>query len=159
VTRRRRIAGLVVALAVTSLAAGIGGLATRPAVGTWYQDLRKPSWTPPDWVFGPVWTILYTTMAVAAWLVWRAGPRPGVRAALVLYAVQLALNAAWSPLFFGLRMPGAALVALAALWLAVGATTAVFWRVSRPAGALLLPYLAWATFAGALNLAIWRLNG
>jgi tryptophan-rich sensory protein len=147
-------ASLLLCLAV---AAG-SGLFTAMSVGDWYPALAKPWWTPPSAVFGPVWTVLYLTMGLALWLVWsRAGPQP-VRRAGWLFGAQLALNAAWSPLFFGLRSPGAALVAIGALWLAIAATVFAFWRVERVAGALLLPYWAWVTYAAALNWAIWRLN-
>ena len=142
---------------VCFLAAGLGSLFTTLSVGDWYVGLAKPSWNPPSWVFGPVWTALYAMMAVAAWLVWR---RSGAkrRPALVWFAVQLALNVGWSGLFFGLRMPGLAFVGILALWAAIAATLAASWRVSRPAGIILVPYLIWVSFAVALNLALWRLN-
>ena len=106
-------------------------------------------------MFGPVWTVLYIAIAVAGWLVWR---RVGWGPALAVYAVQLALNAAWTPLFFGAGAYGLALVEILVMWLAIGATVVLFWRVSRPAALLLVPYWAWVTFATALNFAIWRLN-
>ena len=112
----------------------------------------------PAWVFGPVWTALYLSMAIAAWLVWRRAGWPGGARALGLFAVQLALNAAWSPLFFGLRSPAAGLVDIAALWLAIAATVFAFFRIAPVAGALLVPYWLWVTFATALNAAIWSLN-
>lgn len=136
-------------------AAAIGGFFMP---GAWYATLNKPSWNPPNWIFGPVWTVLYAAMAIAAWLVWRRGGFAGQRFALSLYLTQLLLNALWSPLFFGLRSPGLAFVDIVLLWLALLATVAAFWK-SRPlAGALLVPYLAWVTFASVLNFAIWRLN-
>jgi tryptophan-rich sensory protein len=139
-------------------AAGVGQLLGRPPGGEWYDQLRKPSFTPPSWVFGPVWSVLYASMGVAAWLVWRRrGLRGGARP-LGLFAVQLVLNAAWTPLFFGLRLPGAALIEIAALWAAVVVTTWSFFRVSRAAGALMVPYAAWVSFAAVLNFSIWRLN-
>ena len=139
-------------------AAGVGSLATTPAVPGWYASLTKPAWTPPNWLFGPVWGLLYVLMAVAAWLVWRERGFSGARLALSLYAAQLALNALWSVIFFGLRRPGAALVEIGFLWAATLATTALFWRVSRPAGWLFVPYLWWVTYAAFLNHAIWRRN-
>jgi len=157
-SKGRQALGLVVALAVTFAAAGIGSVFTSQSVDTWYQEIAKPSWTPPGWLFGPVWTALYTLMAVAAWLVWRQGGWGGARLALGLYAGQLVLNAAWSALFFGARMPGLAFVELVVLWLAIVATTVAFFRKSVPAGVLLLPYLAWTTFAGVLNFTLWRMN-
>jgi len=157
-SRGRQAFGLVVVVVVTFAAAGVGSIATSQSVSDWYTALEKPSWTPPGWIFGPVWTALYTLMAVAAWAVWRKEGWAGARAALVLYAVQLALNAAWSPLFFGLRMPGLAFAELVVLWLALIATAVAFWKKSLVAGALLVPYVLWTTFAAALNLAIWRMN-
>ena len=125
--------------------------------GAWYLDLVKPAWTPPGWLFGPVWTALYVSIGVAAWLIWRHhGFRPV--AAWWAWATQLVLNAAWSWIFFGLRAPGWALVEILVLGGAILATIALFWRLRRAAGALLLPYLAWVAFATALNAAIWALN-
>jgi tryptophan-rich sensory protein len=124
----------------------------------WYPQLTKPGFTPPSWVFAPVWTTLYLLMAVAAWLLWRRRARPGAKAALTLFLVQLVLNALWSGLFFGLRNPLAGLIDLAALWLALSATIVLFARVRVLAAGLLIPYWAWVTFAGALNAQIWRLN-
>jgi len=130
----------------------LGGLATASSVGGWYQTLAKPGFNPPDWVFGPVWSLLYAMIAVAGWLGWRNG------ASLLPYAMQLGLNLAWSILFFGLRRIDLALVDIAALWLAIAWTLWTYWRSSRLAGGLLLPYLAWVSFAAALNLELWRLN-
>jgi translocator protein len=126
--------------------------------GEWYATLKKPAWNPPGWVFGPVWTALYTMMAVAAWLVWQHGGFANQRRPLTLFLVQLALNAAWTPLFFGLHLPGLAFAEILLLWLAIAATVTSFRGVSRPATWLLAPYLAWVTFAAALNFALWRLN-
>jgi len=150
--------GLLVALVACLAAGGIGARLTAAVIPTWYAALRKPSWNPPNRVFGPVWTALYVLMAVAAWMVWRTTGVRGAPVALGLFVVQLALNAAWSPIFFGLRKPGWAAVDLVALWAAIVATGVAFSRVRPLAGYLLLPYLAWVTFAGALNVAIWRLN-
>ncbi len=150
--------GLAGFLAVCFGAAALGGIATGPEIDGWYRTLEKPSWQPPPWVFGPVWSVLYLLMAVAAWLVWR---RSGFRDAAVplsLFAVQLILNVAWSWIFFRLEMPGWAWLELVVLWLAIVVTTWAFFRRTSAAGGLMLPYLAWVTFAGALNFAIWRLN-
>ena len=145
---------LVLWLAAAFVPAAIGAAFPAPA---YYRGLRKPAWAPPPWLFGPVWTALYALMGVAAWLVARRGG-PGTRRALALWGGQLALNAAWTPIFFGLRSPGAALAEIAALWIAVLGTVVVFARRRADAAALLLPYLAWVSFAAALNLAIWRRN-
>lgn len=157
--RLRSIYALVGFLLVTFAAAGVGSLFTTPATapGGWYGTLPKPAWTPPSWVFAPVWTTLYLLMAVAAWRVWRtAGGFRAARAPLALYAIQLVLNAAWSIIFFGQRQVGVAMLDLALLWLAILATMLAFWRVDRPAGILLLPYLAWVSYASTLNYAIWQ---
>jgi len=148
---------LSVSLLIVMLAAGAGGLFTSRSVATWYQTLNRPDWTPPGGVFGPVWTVLYFTMAVAAWMVWLKGG-PKMAAAMWAFAVQLALNVAWSGLFFGLESPAAGLVDIVLLWVAIVVTVACFLRVSRPAGLIMLPYLAWVSFAAGLNFAIWRMN-
>jgi translocator protein len=126
--------------------------------GEWYASLQKPSWTPPNWIFGPVWTALYTIMGVAAWVVWKRGGFARQGKALSLFLVQLLFNALWSPLFFGMHSPGLAMADLLLLWLVLAATLAAFWKARPVAGALLVPYLAWVSFAGALNFALWRLN-
>ncbi|MBL8886859.1 MAG: tryptophan-rich sensory protein [Phycisphaerales bacterium] len=128
------------------------------SVDGWYVTLNKPSWNPPSWLFGPVWTLLYIMMGVAAWLVWRKGGWALQRWPLVLFLVQWLLNALWTPLFFGMHLLGWALFDILLLWIAIAATIHVFWRVSKPAAWLLVPYLAWVSFATALNFAIWQLN-
>jgi benzodiazapine receptor len=158
-TTARSIVALAVFLALSFAASAIGGLFTYPAIPGWYQSLEKPSWTPPDAVFGPVWTALYILMAVAAWLVWKRGGWTAQRGPLTLWGVQLVLNSLWSILFFGMRSPALGLVEIQFLWLAILGTLIVFWKVSRLAGGLMLPYLAWVTYASALNFAIFRLNG
>ncbi len=155
--RRSDTAALVVALTVVAGVAALGATATATSVESWYPSLAKPPWTPPSWLFGPVWTALYAVMAVAAWLVWRTRA-PARRAALAVFAVQLVLNGLWSWLFFGWHEIGLALVDVALLWLAIIATIRVFARVRTAAAWLLVPYLAWVSFAMALTLAIWRLN-
>ena len=150
--------GLASAVAICFAAAGVGSLYTTPAIPGWYASLEKPAWTPPAWLFGPVWTLLYLSMAVAVWLVWRERGAAGAGAALALFAVQLALNALWSVVFFGWRRPDLALVEIFFLWAAIFATTLSFRRVSQFAAWLMWPYLLWVTFAGFLNLSIWRLN-
>ena len=128
------------------------------STGGWYAALAKPSWNPPSWVFGPAWTILYAMMAVAAWRVWLCGGWARQKKALGLFLLQWALNALWTPLFFGLHRPGWALAEILVLLTAILATIRVFWRVDRPAGLLLLPYAAWVAFATVLNWTIWRMN-
>lgn len=144
---------------VLCLAVGAaGGAITSTSVDTWYAALEKPSFNPPNRVFGPVWTALYVLMAIAAWRVWRKRDAPPARPALGLWALQLALNLCWSIVFFGARMVGGALAEIVVLFIAIVATTALFWRVERVAGALMLPYAAWVAFAMVLNAAIWKLN-
>jgi tryptophan-rich sensory protein len=126
--------------------------------GAWYASLTKPSWNPPNAIFGPVWSVLYVLMAVAAWLVWRKAGFSGAGAALSLFVVQLALNALWSYLFFGQHRPDLAFYDIIALWAAILSVAVLFWRVDHVAGGLIMPYLAWVTFASYLNFVIWRLN-
>jgi len=145
--------GLVGWLVLCFAAAAVGA---RYKPGAWYAGLRKPAWNPPNWLFAPVWTLLYAMMAVAAWLVWRDA---GLSREITLFVVQLLLNAAWTWLFFGLKRPGLAFVEIVALWLAILGTLVVLWSVRPLAALLLAPYLAWVTFAAALNAALWRLNG
>jgi len=155
VSRTRDILGLTAFVALCFGVSLLGGRATVSALAEWYPALQKPSWTPPGWVFGPAWTLLYPLMAVAGWMAWREGR---ARLGPLLFLLQLALNAAWPWLFFAQRRLDLALVCVAALWVAILGTTVAFWRSSRGAAILLLPYLAWVGFAAALNHAIWRLN-
>jgi benzodiazapine receptor len=139
-------------------AAAIGSSLTTSALSDWYPTLAKPSFNPPNWIFGPVWTVLYLMMAVAGWLAWRVGPPPSATAVWTPYFTQLALNTAWSGIFFYLHSPGWAFAEIILLWLAIAATIIMFYRRRPLAAWLLTPYLAWVTFAALLNLAIWRLN-
>jgi tryptophan-rich sensory protein len=137
----------------------LAGLATASSVATWYPGLVKPWWTPPAYVFAPVWAALYLMMAVAAFRVWLSDVRfAGTRLALVYFFLQLLLNLAWPFLFFGLRSPGLGLAGIAALWAMVALATHAFFARDRLGGALMLPYLAWVSFASALNAAIWWMN-
>jgi tryptophan-rich sensory protein len=146
--------GLLPFAAAVAAAALIGGLGVAGTAAE-YQNLEQPSWAPPSWLFGPVWTVLYAMIAVAGWLVWR---RTGWNRALTVYAVQLVLNALWTPIFFGFGRYGLALVDIVAMWLLIGATIFLFRPISRTAAWLLVPYWAWVTFATALNAAIWSAN-
>ena len=126
--------------------------------GEWYATLKKPSWNPPGWIFAPVWSAVYTMMAVAAWLVWKRGGFAAQTRPLAMFMMQLLLNATWTPLFFGLHWPGIAFAEIVLLWLAIVATLVDFQPVSRTAAWLLIPYLAWVSFAAILNFTLWRLN-
>ena len=137
---------------------GLGGAVTAESVTTWYATLNKPSFNPPNWIFGPVWTALYILMGVAAWRVWRAADRDTARGPLAVFALQLAVNLGWSVAFFGLRNPGLAVVVILLLDLLVLATALMFRRIDRLAAWLLVPYLAWISFATVLNVTIWRIN-
>jgi tryptophan-rich sensory protein len=158
--RNRLIDILGLALFVV-LCLGIGALGASvvaTSIDTWYADLAKPSFTPPNEVFGPVWTVLYVLMAVAGWRVWRAADRDTRRGPLTLFALQLALNLGWTVVFFGLQKIGAALATIVVLDVGVVVTTLAFRTIDRPAALLMLPYLAWVGFATVLNVVIWRLN-
>jgi tryptophan-rich sensory protein len=144
---------------VLCFAVAFGGAALTALGGEdWYANLEKPPFNPPNELFGPIWLTLYAVMAVAAWLVWRRRGWSGARKPLTLFLVQLALNLAWSALFFGMHEPGLALLEIVLLWVAIFATMWTFEPVSKPAAYILGPYLLWVTFAGVLNYAIWRLN-
>ncbi len=143
------LAGLI----LVTFCAPLAGMMMPP--GAWYASLAKPEWNPPSWIFGPVWSALYLMMAIAAWLIWK---RDGWRQPMRLYFIQLILNAAWSPIFFGAQKPSWALVDIVALWIAVLLTLWSFFRISKTAGWLLVPYLAWVSFATLLNFTLWRLN-
>jgi tryptophan-rich sensory protein len=153
-TRRSNTAAtwtaLVVSLAAVAVVAVIGSLTTDTDPESWYSTLDQPAWNPPDWLFAPVWTALYVLMAVAAWLVWRAGAvRP-----LYVYALQLALNLAWTLVFFGAESAWGGVAVITALWVAIVVTIAAFRPIHTAAAGWLVPYLAWVTYAAALNLAI-----
>ena len=126
--------------------------------GEWYLQLQKPTWTPPGYLFGPVWSLLYLTMGVAAWLVWKRAGFAGARIALILFIAQLALNGMWSWIFFGLHKPGIAFAEILVLWGMILGTLIAFWQKSPPAGILLTPYLIWVSFAAVLNFSIWQMN-
>ncbi|MET8332487.1 TspO/MBR family protein [Streptosporangium canum] len=150
----KRWAGLPVFAAALVLVAVVGSLSAVNAGGE-YLALERPPWAPPQWLFGPAWTVLYIMIAVSGWLAWSAR---GWTPALGVYAAQLVLNAAWTPLFFGAGRYGLAFAEIVVLWAAIAATIVLFRRISRVAAWLLVPYLLWVTYAASLNFAIWRLN-
>jgi translocator protein len=154
-TTLQKIISLIAVLILTFGSAAFGA---QFMPGDWYAALQKPPLTPPNNVFGPVWTVLYALMSVAAWLVWQRTTWAGQRPAMALYLFQLALNAIWSYLFFGLHSPGIALIEIGLLWGMIIATTVLFFRANSSAGFLMVPYLAWVTFAAYLNAGLWWLN-
>lgn len=150
---------LIVALLIPLSAGWIGAIFTTPAIDSWYVGLVKPDFTPPDMVFGPVWTILYFLMGVALYLVWREGASvPRVNFAIGIFSVQIILNTLWSIVFFGMESPGGGLFIIGLLWLSILANIFAFARISKIAAYLLAPYLLWVSFAAALNFEIWILN-
>ncbi len=158
-TRARDIVEAVVSIVVCQGAGLIGSLATFPSIPTWYASLEKPPFNPPNWVFGPVWTTLYTLIGIAAFLVWRKGIRNReVKIALGIFLVQLVLNTLWSVIFFGLNALAGGLVVIVVLWIAILLTIITFFRISKAAGALLIPYILWVSFATILNFSLWQLN-
>ncbi|MGA2369715.1 MAG: TspO/MBR family protein [Candidatus Korobacteraceae bacterium] len=148
---------LIVFFAICLGAGGLGSFFTGSSVREWYPQLRKPAGTPPSWIFGPVWTTLYVLMAISAWLVWRQYGN-GARPALLIFLAQLALNVAWSAIFFGSRMPGVAFAEIVVLWLAIAFNIFVFYLLLPVSALLLVPYLLWVSYASYLNFGIWRLN-
>jgi tryptophan-rich sensory protein len=157
-TSGRDIAGLIVVLVICLGVSALGGLITATNVGSWYQGLERPPFNPPDWLFAPVWTVLYISMAVAAWRVWRAAGFDTRGKALVVFAVQLGLNLLWSFLFFGLQRIDLALIEILILLVVIIVNTAMFWRIDRLAGMLFVPYVLWVGFATMLNASLWWLN-
>ena len=155
--RHRRWITLAVWFAVVAAVALVGSAVTLPKIPTWYAGLAKPSFTPPNVVFGPVWTTLYVMMAVAVWRIAGDASKEKTRA-IVLFAIQLGCNALWSPVFFGLEAPKLGLATICALLVSLAITIAAFWRIDRLAALLLAPYFAWVCYATALNAAIVALN-
>ena len=149
-----------IAIIALCLATGwLGSVFTRQSIPNWYTNLQKPVFNPPDWIFAPVWTILYLMMGISAFIISSKDMHnPNVKIALVVFGVQLLLNGLWTPIFFGAHLIFAALVEIIILWLSIILTIVLFWKVSIPASLLLLPYILWVTFAVILNAAIWLLN-
>jgi len=155
----RQTIKLLASLTICYAAAFFSVLFSGASRSDWYASLAKPVFMPPDWLFGPVWTLLYGMMAISLFLVWkRKLDRPGGKAACVVFLAQLIVNAIWSPVFFGLKMPGLALIVIIILWLLIFLTVALFGKLSRLGAWLLVPYLAWVTFATVLNGSILHLN-
>ncbi len=154
-----RVLQLLAAILVCYAAGALGSFFTVPAVSSWYQDLEKPFFSPPNWVFGPVWAVLYTMMGISLFIVWtKQTKNQKARLGILLFLIQLFLNAAWSIIFFGFRSPLAAFCEIVLLWTFIGLTFSAFQNVSKPAAWLLAPYLLWVSFAAVLNLSIFWLN-
>jgi len=149
---------LATAIILTVVLGGVGGLVTSPEIPTWYAGLIKPSFNPPNWLFGPVWTTLYILMGISCYLVWKQPASAARNKALYLFIVQFALNFCWSFIFFGMHETGWALAEMMVLWIAILITIFAFARFSKTAAWLLVPYISWVSFAMLLNGAIWRLN-
>lgn len=157
---RSSLPRIAVAVGVTLLIGFLSSLAVMGELETWYMQVERPWFTPPNWIFGPVWTTLYILMGIAAGLVWNEGmARKEVRRALILYAAQLLLNALWSILFFGLHSPGLALAEIAVLWVSIILTMFAMARVRKASAWLMLPYICWVSFAAILNFSFYQLNG
>ena len=156
-SRTQQAIGFIGWLLLSFIAAAVGARASVQAA-TFYQQLAQPTWAPPASVFGPVWSLLYALMGIAAWLIWRGGGWRRQRGALTLFVLQLAVNALWSWLFFGWHRGAFAFADIVLLWLLIVSTLIGFWRVRPLAGALLVPYLCWVSFAAALNFTVWQLN-
>jgi tryptophan-rich sensory protein len=157
IEKQKQIVGLAGWLFLSFVAAAIGAAASIQA-GPFYSQLSRPDWAPPPSIFGPVWTVLYALMGIAAWQAWRVGGFRAAKSALTLFLVQLALNALWSWLFFGWHRGGLAFVDIVVLWALIVTTLVAFWRIKPLAGVLLFPYLLWVSFASALNYSVWQLN-
>jgi tryptophan-rich sensory protein len=150
---------LVIAIAISELAGILGTVFTSSSIPTWYATLQKPSFNPPNWIFGPVWTMLFLLMGIALFLVWQKGThRKEVKLATIIFGTQLVLNTFWSIIFFGLQSPRYAFVEIIFLWIAIVATIITFYKISKPAAGLLVPYILWVSFAAYLNYTIWMLN-
>ncbi|TDQ16925.1 TspO/MBR related protein [Algoriphagus boseongensis] len=152
-----KIVKLLISLALPQLAGGLGAIFTITSVQSWYLTINRPSWNPPNWLFGPVWTLLYILMGIACYLIWKS-EHPQKKQLLTLYFIQLVLNALWSPAFFGMESPILGLVVIIPLWVMILLCIFQFRKVNKWASILMVPYLFWVSFATALNFAIWYLN-
>jgi len=147
----------IISIILPQLIGGVGALVTISSVGSWYQTINKPFFTPPSWVFGPAWTTLYLLMGIALFLIWKSD-HPSKKTALWVFGIQLVLNGIWSPAFFGLESPILGLVVIVPLWILIVVCIKVFFPIHKTASYLMVPYLLWVSFATALNAGIWYLN-
>ncbi len=150
---------IVIAVLICEFAGIIGAVFTTPAITTWYATIQKPSFNPPNWIFFPVWTVLFLLMGLSLYIVWTKGlDKKEVRKAAYVFAFQLILNIAWSIIFFGFKNPFLAFIEIILLWISILATIILFYRISKKAGAIMIPYILWVTFAAFLNYSVWILN-
>ncbi|MFC2143906.1 TspO/MBR family protein [Candidatus Aenigmatarchaeota archaeon] len=150
---------LIVSIIICQVIGGIGSIFTAPSISTWYTTLAKPWFTPPNWVFAPVWITLFLLMGISLYLIWEKGLKEKrIKTAISIFGIQLALNAIWSIIFFGLQSPFYAFIEIIILWIAILATIISFYKISKPAGLILLPYIIWVTIASSLNYYVWILN-
>ena len=150
---------LIISIVACEFAGIIGGIFTSRSIPTWYKKLKKPSFNPPNWIFGPVWTTLYLLMGISLYIIWNSGTNDPIKIiAMALFGVQLILNVIWSILFFGMRKPSYAFIEIIFMWIAILATIIIFYPISSLAAILLVPYLLWVSFASILNYYIWKLN-
>jgi translocator protein len=154
----KKIIPFIISILIAQAAGLIGAVFTFSSVDTWYLTLNTPSWNPPSWVFGPVWTTLYTLIGISAYIIWRNKDKIKKKLALQVYGLHLAFNALWTIIFFGLKNPGLAFIEILILLGMIITTIVLFGRIDKRASYLLLPYLAWVTFAAYLNFTIWQLN-
>ncbi len=148
---------LIGSIAISNLAGFLGSLSTISSIPTWYAGLQKPSFNPPNWVFGPVWTMLYTLMGISFYLIWTSKSKLK-NTAMIIFGIQLLLNAIWSPLFFGLKNPLLAFIDIILMWISIVATIIIFYKIKPMAAYLLIPYILWVSFAALLNFSLWQLN-
>ena len=150
---------IIIAILICEAAGIIGAFFTTPAIATWYSEIRKPNFVPPDWLFAPAWTTLFLLMGISAGIIWNRGlGNKNIKTALSIFGVQLASNILWSLLFFGLKSPFLAFLEIILLWLAILINIISFYKISKTAGLLLLPYILWVSFAALLNFSVWQLN-
>ena len=156
--KTKNIITLIICLAIPQIAGGIGALATTPNIDSWYASIIKPSFNPPNWIFGPVWTFLFLLMGIALYFVWTSKQNKARTIGLRVFGIQLILNIVWSYLFFAMHRPDLAFLEIIILLLAIIANMIAFYSIKKTSAYLLAPYLAWVIFASALNFAIWQLN-
>jgi len=155
----KKLGKLICSVSLCLMTGFVGSFSTMNSVKTWYAELSRPSFTPPDWTFGVVWPILYVMMGISVFMIWNRGlDKRKVKVALGLFVLQLVLNGLWTPIFFGLHMIALALIEIVLLWIAILLTILVFWRISKTATFFLFPYILWVSFAAILNTALWYLN-